>query len=135
MDPCKPSNGGMPMKIYLSKFLIPISQDPLENGALVVSQNRIRDCGDAGEMKQKYPKGEIVDCGDSVILPGLVNAHCHLELHDAPPYEAEAFSTPIGEPVFIHWLVHLSKYQDSLKPEEKRSAIRKGLKELKREGV
>jgi cytosine/adenosine deaminase-related metal-dependent hydrolase len=123
------------MKLYLSKFMIPISQGPIENGALVVSQGRIQDCGNAGEMRQKYPKAESVECGDSVILPGLVNAHCHLELHDAAPYDAESFSTPIGEPVFIHWLIHLSKYQDVLKPEEKRSGIQKGLKELKADGV
>jgi len=123
------------MKIYLSKFLLPITQEPFENGALVVDQERIQDCGPVEAMRKKYPKAELEDFGDAILLPGLVNAHCHLELHFAPPYDLENFSTPIGEPIFIQWLIQLAQYQDGLKAEKKRESIREGLKELKASGA
>jgi aminodeoxyfutalosine deaminase len=116
------------MKLYLSKFILPIASNPIENGALVVEKERIVDCGPAAELLSKYPQAKTVDLGGSTLLPGFVNAHCHLELHRAPAYEPSAYRTPAGEPHFVRWLIALSQYQDALKPEEKRRALREGLR-------
>jgi cytosine/adenosine deaminase-related metal-dependent hydrolase len=51
---------------------------PLENGAFVVDQNRFVDAGPASQLLEKYP-GEFVDLGECIVLPGLINAHCHLD--------------------------------------------------------
>jgi cytosine/adenosine deaminase-related metal-dependent hydrolase len=123
------------MKLYLSKFILPITADPIENGALVVDKNRIRDCGPASEILAKYPKAEREDLGNTVLLPGLINAHCHLELTHASNYLYASYEDPSGEFNFIRWLIDLSKYQDALKPEDKRKALQEGLSSLRYSGT
>ncbi len=123
------------MKLYLAKHILPISSEPLQDAALLVHKDRIREIGKKEKLLEKYPKAEIVDCGDAVLLPGLINAHLHLELCHAPSYNALDFEDLSGEPNFVRWLIHLSEYQESLKPEEKRAAIQEGLKSIQKSGV
>ena len=123
------------MKIFLSKFIFPISSDPIEGGALAVEKDLIVKCGGAAELRREFPNAEIVDLKDAAILPGLVNAQCQLELTHAPPYDPADFALPNGETRFVDWLIRVSQYQDSLKPHEKRSALEQGLNSLLHEGV
>jgi cytosine/adenosine deaminase-related metal-dependent hydrolase len=51
---------------------------PIDNGTVVVSGNRIVDIGKFDEIKARHT-GEIVDLGEQALLPGLINAHCHLD--------------------------------------------------------
>ncbi|MFO1518737.1 MAG: amidohydrolase family protein [bacterium] len=125
----------MAIQLYLAKYLLPVSSEPLENGALAVDGDRIRDCGPAEKLTAKYAQAEKIDLGDAVMMPGLINAHCHLELGKSPPYDLSVYTEPSGEPNFIRWLIRLSQYQDDLKPQEKRAAIQEGLKTLLRSGV
>jgi cytosine/adenosine deaminase-related metal-dependent hydrolase len=50
----------------------------LRDGRIAVSQGRIVWIGKDGDPGE--PEGPLVDLGCGVLLPGLVNAHCHLEL-------------------------------------------------------
>lgn len=61
---------------YRARWLIPVSSAPVEDGVLAVEGTRIRYAGPAGHA----PPGDEVDFGDAILLPGLVNAHTHLEL-------------------------------------------------------
>src|SRR4030095_8408883 len=123
------------MKIYLSKFILPISSDPIEDGGLAVQKDRIVRCGSAAELTKEFPGAKTEDLKDAVILPGLVNAQCQLELNHAPPYDPLAFTLPSGESHFIQWLIQLSQPKDSLKPNENRSALEEGLQSLLQDGV
>jgi cytosine/adenosine deaminase-related metal-dependent hydrolase len=51
---------------------------PLENGAVVVDGELVVAVGTFAEMRSAH-HGEVVDLGDRILLPGLVNAHCHLD--------------------------------------------------------
>ncbi len=53
----------------------------LANGAVVISGPRVRAVG-RWEQIQKEFAGAVVDLGDCALLPGLINAHCHLEYTD-----------------------------------------------------
>ncbi len=123
------------MKLYLSKYILPISSEPLENAALLVHKDRIHDVGMASALQTKYPEAEVEDLGEAIILPGLINAHCHLELAHAPFYQWLDYADPSGEANFVRWLIAISKYQDSLKPEDKRSALLESLKNLQKTGI
>lgn len=65
--------------IYSADWLIPISSPPLREGALRVLEGRIEDIGLREELISRYPGEEEEHFPQSVILPGLVNAHCHLD--------------------------------------------------------
>ncbi len=64
--------------IYRARIVMPVSQPPIEDGAVVVSGNRITAVAPWSELKSRHAK-EVKDLGDSILLPGLVNAHCHLD--------------------------------------------------------
>ncbi len=123
------------MKLLLSKFILPIHADPIENGAIAIEEDQIMEVGSAENLIQKYSAVEQENLGEAVLMPGLVNAHCHLELTKAPKYEPTDFQDLSGESNFIRWLIKISKYQDALKPEEKRNAIQAGFQSIQKEGV
>ena len=66
--------------IYTARWLLPVSSQAVEDGALVVEGSKIVGAGSRAEMLSLFPESPVQDLGDSIILPGLVNAHSHLEL-------------------------------------------------------
>jgi len=52
---------------------------PLEDGAVLVSQGRIQAVGPFDELRAHAGSAPVVDLGEVVLLPGYVNAHCHLD--------------------------------------------------------
>jgi cytosine/adenosine deaminase-related metal-dependent hydrolase len=64
----------MSVATYRARWLLPIDRSPIEGGWLAVSDGLISDLG-AGR-----PPAGARDLGDVALLPGLVNAHTHLEL-------------------------------------------------------
>jgi len=50
----------------------------LEDGAVVIDGEAIREVGPLGELRAKYPGAEFLDAGGGVIMPGLINVHTHI---------------------------------------------------------
>jgi len=67
--------------ILRARTLLPVSQPPIENGAVVVSGNRIRAVGSWPDLRP-HANEKILDLGEVILLPGLINAHCHLDYTD-----------------------------------------------------
>jgi 5-methylthioadenosine/S-adenosylhomocysteine deaminase len=62
---------------YRARWVLPISAPPIPDGVVVVDGERIAVVGSAATVADTLP---CIDLGDAVLLPGLVNAHSHLEL-------------------------------------------------------
>lgn len=56
------------------------SPSVIEHGAVAVDGALIVGVGSAAETVARFPDARVEDFGQSVILPGLVNTHTHLEL-------------------------------------------------------
>jgi len=67
--------------ILRARVVLPVSQPPIENGAVIISRNRIRAVGSWRDLRSQAT-GELADLGQVILLPGLVNAHCHLDYTD-----------------------------------------------------
>ena len=50
----------------------------LEDGAVVLDGEAVREVGTLADMKAKYPDAEFVDAKGGVIMPGLINVHTHI---------------------------------------------------------
>ena len=61
---------------YHARWVVPISEPPISGGTVAVEGKRIAFVG----PRRGAPPGDDVDLGNVVLMPGLVNAHCHLEL-------------------------------------------------------
>ena len=60
---------------YHARWVLPITEPAIENGSVSVENGRIVYVG-----SRRDDGGNAVDLGDAILMPGLVNAHCHLEL-------------------------------------------------------
>ncbi len=67
--------------ILRARTILPVSQPPIENGAIVISGNKIRAVGSWEDLKSESDE-KILDLGEVILLPGLINAHCHLDYTD-----------------------------------------------------
>jgi aminodeoxyfutalosine deaminase len=67
--------------ILRARTILPVSQPPIENGAVVISGNRIRVVGSWTDLRSTTGE-KVLDLGEVILLPGLVNAHCHLDYTD-----------------------------------------------------
>lgn len=68
--------------ILRARVVLPISRSPIENGAVLISGNRIMRVGKWSDFSPEIAGEKISDLGEVVLLPGLVNAHCHLDYTD-----------------------------------------------------
>jgi aminodeoxyfutalosine deaminase len=62
--------------VFRAGWVVRVDGPPLSDAAVAVRDGRVAWVGPAGEA----PDGEARDLGPGVLMPGLVNAHCHLEL-------------------------------------------------------
>jgi aminodeoxyfutalosine deaminase len=72
---------GSTLMLLRARIVLPISAPPIDDGAVLVSGDRIQSVGPWAELCAGYG-GEAVDLGEVVLLPGLINAHCHLDYTD-----------------------------------------------------
>ncbi|MBV8505620.1 MAG: amidohydrolase family protein [Alphaproteobacteria bacterium] len=57
-------------------------RDPVKNTLVVVEGNRISHVGRGdGSMRPESPDDTVIDAAGKFILPGLIDAHCHISLH------------------------------------------------------
>ncbi|HXT14534.1 MAG TPA: amidohydrolase family protein [Gemmatimonadaceae bacterium] len=61
---------------YRARWIVPIAEPPIADGVVAVDGGRITFVGTAADA----PSADETDLGDVLLMPGLVNAHCHLEL-------------------------------------------------------
>ena len=61
---------------YHARWVVPISSPPFRDGIVAEAEGRIVYVG----RRTGAPAGEDVDLGNCALMPGLVNAHTHLEL-------------------------------------------------------
>ena len=67
--------------ILRARTILPVSQPPVENGAAAISGNKIRAVGSWNDLRPATSE-KILDLGEVILLPGLINAHCHLDYTD-----------------------------------------------------
>lgn len=75
--------------ILRARYLLPITAPPIEDGAVLILGDRIHALGTWAGLRSQAT-GPVTDLGEVVLLPGLINAHCHLDYthfagHLAPP--------------------------------------------------
>jgi len=66
--------------LYCASWVLPISSAPLAEGAIAIDGDRIVSVGPEAALREQFPEAAIRQFSSSAIIPGLVNAHSHLEL-------------------------------------------------------
>ena len=116
-------------EIYSARWVLPISSEPIENGAVAFDRGRFIGVGDRRSLKERFVEARVTDFGEAAILPGLVNAHSHLELTVMRGFlEREEGNFPA-------WLRKLTLARIAMSPEDLRVSTLCGAIEAARAGV
>jgi cytosine/adenosine deaminase-related metal-dependent hydrolase len=105
-----------------ARWLFPVSCPPLERGTLTIADRRI-----VAVQAHGLRRADL-DLGNAAVLPGLVNAHTHLDLsglRGAAPYTGD----------FTGWLGAVLRHRRARSPEQVQADIRTGLDECLRTGT
>ena len=68
--------------LITSAWVAPMNGPIIRDGAIVVGAGKIVGVGNQRDLRRDYPEAEIEELPGALLLPGLINAHVHLELSD-----------------------------------------------------
>lgn len=113
--------------IVKARIVLTMDGPPIENGAVIVDDNAIVAVGRADALEHHSNRSEI-DLGEMVLLPGLINAHCHLDYtglrHAISPTRS-----------FTKWVQRINSIKRMLTTEDYLAAIARGFAELLKWGT
>jgi cytosine/adenosine deaminase-related metal-dependent hydrolase len=119
-----PKDDSMAPRAYRARWIVPVSRPPIEDGIVAVQGGKIVF---AGERRGWHEP--VIDLGDVAILPGLVNAHTHLEFSE--------IAAPFGErgEDFAKWIPLVVYHRIARGPVQQEASVDLGLLESKAKGV
>lgn len=109
--------------LYRSRYVMPMSSPIIEDGGVVVRDGIIVAVGNQVDLKREFSPAISYDLGEVILMPGLINAHCHLD-YTMMKNQLEPGSG------FTAWIQGLNKIKFSLREEEIVAAIIQGATEL-----
>ena len=114
--------------ILRARAVVTMDGPPIGNGAVAVSGDRIVDVGKFPEVSARYSGQEIIDLGEQALLPGLINAHCHLD------YTCLRGKIP-RQKSFTDWIRAINTEKSKLSPQDYIASISEGFAEAKQFGT
>src|SRR5438093_10010941 len=138
--------------IVRARVVVTMDGAPINNGAVAVSGDRIDgsppgsspsraarpcrlapagsvvDVGKFPEVSAQYSGQRIIDLGEQALLPGLINAHCHLD------YTCLRGKIP-RQKSFTDWIRAINTEKSKLSPQDYVVSINEGFAEAKRFGT
>jgi len=111
--------------IIRARLVVTMDGPPIEDGAVRIRGERIIEVGKFSDL---VDTDQIVDLGEHILLPGLINAHCHLDYtclrgKIPPPHS------------FADWIRAINAEKAKLSAEDYVASINQGLAEAKHFGT
>lgn len=116
-----------PVHIHRSRLLLPVDAPPVEDAAVAVRDGLVVATGRFREVSSAW-SGTVTDHGDRILLPGLVNAHCHLDYGMLRGKIAPA-------PTFTRWIQRINSRKRELNAPDYLAAIRRGIQDAVAHGT
>jgi 5-methylthioadenosine/S-adenosylhomocysteine deaminase len=111
-----------------ARWILPITAPPIPQGGILIKGERIERVLTEEEIKA-FPRHQIWELPYHILLPGLINAHTHLELTclaNTPWEDKTSFTT---------WIKELVTTVRGWQEEDFIRSIKKGIQELIRNGI
>jgi len=114
------------MHIYAASYLLPINGSPVEGGAVIVEKGLIKAVGPLAALRKKF-SAPVHEFPGAVLMPGLVNAHTHLELTNFPAW---LHKSCLGSTVnsYVEWIMQVIKVKRQLGYEELSASLLAGFR-------
>ncbi|HEY1582560.1 MAG TPA: hypothetical protein VGF73_05635, partial [Chthoniobacterales bacterium] len=112
--------------ILRAKTVVTLDGPPLDDGAVAITGDRIAAVAPFAELRVRG--GEITDLGEVVLLPGLINAHCHLDFTALRGLIAPQRS-------FADWIRQINGLRRQMSDDDYLASIGQGFAEAERWGT
>jgi cytosine/adenosine deaminase-related metal-dependent hydrolase len=114
--------------MYLrADFVLPLVSPPIPHGAVRIEGHQIV-AVDTAELLRPVPGEEQIDLGAAVLLPGLINSHCHLDY--------TGFRGSIDpQDSFTNWIKRINAIKRNFTPEDYLQHIAEGFQLSAESGV
>lgn len=87
--------------LLCAQYILPVSSEPIIDGAVLVRDGVIRDIGKAEQLRLRYPEEEVVDQGLAAVMPGLVDLHTRLE--------QSVLRGVVNDAPYVQWLAEVAQ--------------------------
>lgn len=112
----------MTTSVYAARWVLPVDTPPLEDAEVIVEDGLIQ-----AVRPRRTPADDCQDFGEAVLMPGLVNAHTHLEY--------TALRGFLEDIPFFSWIRALTAAKAALTPEDWLWSARLGALECLAAGI
>jgi cytosine/adenosine deaminase-related metal-dependent hydrolase len=113
--------------IIRARTVVPMEGESIDDGAVAVAGNKITDVGRFDEVRQRQ-SGDILDLGEQILMPGLINAHCHLDY-------TMLRGTIERQRSFSDWICEINAEKANLTDQDYIESINAGFAEARRFGT
>lgn len=116
------------MTVHRARIVLPLAAPPIEDGAVAVRGSRIEAVGSFADLRVNHPAAEVVDHGEVILLPGLINAHCHLDF-------TAMRGAILSNGSFSAWVRRINEVKRTLTDDDYLNSVSDGLEELRKWGT
>ena len=113
--------------LYRAAFVLPVASPPIRDGFVAVRDGVVTTVGPINDRPREGAFSEI-DLGPTILMPGFVNAHTHLELS----HLQGAVPADRG---FVSWIEDQLRVRAGRSPDEVPVAIRKAIAAMQEAGT
>jgi 5-methylthioadenosine/S-adenosylhomocysteine deaminase len=118
-------------RLLTARWVLPVSQEPVENGGVEITGDRIVAVHSAEQLKRRLEQLDdrhmVTDCGKAIISPGFINLHTHVEWT-----AQELFDTQYG---LFDWIPDLTKVSKTWSVEDFLTSAAAGVRRIARSGT
>jgi cytosine/adenosine deaminase-related metal-dependent hydrolase len=112
------------LKTLRSRIVLPLVAPAIEDGVVHVAGDKIV----AVDRARDLAGGQVEDLGDSVLVPGLINAHCHLDF-------TVMRGAILQHDNFSNWVRRINDLKRTLSDDDYLQSISDGFAELRQWGT
>jgi len=116
------------LTLHTADLVVPVSSPPIPHGAVVVDGETIVAVGSLEEMGSAHPSAEVTKW-EGTLVPGLVNAHTHLQYTSFTEVGAGRHAS------YVHWSEAFVQEYDLRRGEDWAVTARAGVEQGLRAGV
>ncbi|HEV2636089.1 MAG TPA: amidohydrolase family protein [Actinocrinis sp.] len=116
------------LTLHSADLVLPVSADPIPGGAVLVDGDRIAAVDTAAALREARPDARERAWGAAVLMPGLVNAHAHLQYTDFEELNS------IGEPFHV-WIQLMAAKRGTFTDPMWQESARRGLHMMLKSGT
>jgi cytosine/adenosine deaminase-related metal-dependent hydrolase len=115
------------MNIYAASYLLPINGSPLEGGAVVVKNGRIMAVDTLAALRKSF-SAPVHEFPGAVLMPGLVNAHTHLELTHFPIWLKKSGADTTAHYSYVDWIMKVIQVKRQIGHDELCASLLEGFR-------